>query len=142
MSPLLLLGALWLAAAVPPPAEEPFVVIVNAANAVAPLTRAEVASLFLRQASTWPTLEKAHPVDLPEGSAARRAFSQAVLRRSSAQLAAYWQEMIFAGRDVPPPKKTSDAEVIAFVARQPGAIGYVSGSAPLPNSVRRLVLRD
>jgi len=41
----------------------------------------------------------------------------------------YWQQQIFSGKDVPPSNKSSDDDVIAFVKSNPGAIGYVSGSA-------------
>jgi len=38
----------------------------------------------------------------------------------------YWQQQIFSGRDVPPVEKSSDAQVVAFVKQNPGAIGYVA----------------
>ena len=41
----------------------------------------------------------------------------------------FWQQQIFAGKDVPPDTKASDADVIAFVSATPGAIGYVSAGA-------------
>jgi ABC-type phosphate transport system substrate-binding protein len=37
---------------------------------------------------------------------------------------------VFSGKDVPPPEKGTDADVVAFVKSNPGAIGYVAaGSA-------------
>jgi ABC-type phosphate transport system substrate-binding protein len=36
--------------------------------------------------------------------------------------------------------KTSDEEIVAFVASTPGAIGYVSPDASLPDSVREVVV--
>ena len=50
--------------------------------------------------------------------------------RSAKQIESFWQQQIFSGKDVPPEQKASDAEVIAWVKANPGAIGYVSaGSA-------------
>jgi ABC-type phosphate transport system substrate-binding protein len=43
---------------------------------------------------------------------------------------------------VPPPVKTSDEEIVSFVASTPGAIGYVSASTPLPDSVREVTVVD
>jgi hypothetical protein len=52
----------------------------------------------------------------------------------------YWQQRIFSGRDVPPPELDSDEAVVAFVARSPGGIGYVSAATKL-SGVRELALR-
>jgi hypothetical protein len=62
-------------------------------------------------------------------SEVRRAFSQEVLRRTPGAVRAYWQQAIFSGRSVPPPELDSDAAVVAYVLRSPGAIGYVSAGA-------------
>jgi hypothetical protein len=52
----------------------------------------------------------------------------------------YWQQAIFSGRSVPPLEKASDAEVLAFVRANPGAVGYVSGGADLGASVKELTV--
>ena len=44
-------------------------------------------------------------------------------------MAAYWQTLVFSGRDVPPVVRHSDEEVLSFVRTQPGAVGYVSAGA-------------
>jgi hypothetical protein len=138
MDRLVVLAALLLA----PAGEAEFAVIVNAGNPVQSLSRAEVSRLFLKQAPAWPTQERASVVDLGEDSPVRQAFSRAVVRRSVAEVNVYWQQMIFSGRAVPPPKKTRDEEVIDFVARHPGGLGYVASSTPLPATVRRLTVTD
>jgi len=43
----------------------------------------------------------------------------------------YWQQQVFSGRGHPPPVLPSDAAVIEYVARTPGAIGYVSSGIRL-----------
>ena len=42
----------------------------------------------------------------------------------------------------PPPVKTSDEEIVSFVASTPGAIGYVSSSTPLPDSVKMVEITN
>ena len=54
-----------------------------------------------------------------------------MLRRPLAAVRAYWQQRIFSGRDVPPPELDTDQQVIDYVMRYAGAIGYVSGTTPL-----------
>lgn len=59
----------------------------------------------------------------------RRKFSQDVIGRSVSAVKSYWQSLIFAGRDIPPPELDSDAQIVEYVQKHPGAIGYVSPSA-------------
>jgi ABC-type phosphate transport system substrate-binding protein len=77
----------------------------------------------------WPSNKGIAAVDLNADSATRAAFSRAVLRKSAAEVTSYWQQQIFSGRAVPPVVKKSDAEVVAFVEGNEGAIGYVSDGA-------------
>jgi ABC-type phosphate transport system substrate-binding protein len=122
---ILSLAALALAAAAPRAASaQGFVVIVNAA-ADASLSKDEVSKAFLKKGSALV------PVDQSKGAAVRDAFSKAVLGRPASAVATYWQQQIFAGKDVPPPEKGSDADVVAFVKANPKAIGYVSAGAEL-----------
>jgi hypothetical protein len=70
------------------------------------------------------------PVDQLEEAAVRDGFNREIHRKSGTAIRAYWQQRIFSGRDVPPPEKESDANVILFVRRHPGAIGYISTAWP------------
>ena len=58
-----------------------------------------------------------------------RELGGVVLGKTVSAVKSYWQQQIFAGREVPPVEKTSDAEVIAFVKANRGAVGYVSDTA-------------
>jgi ABC-type phosphate transport system substrate-binding protein len=120
------------APAVSAPAEVPaYVVIVNPGNRNQSLARKFVADAFLKKTSRWPNGETIRPVDLSSESGARERFSQDVLKRSVAAVRSYWQQSIFAGRDVPPPELASDEEIVRYVLKHGGAIGYVSGGANL-----------
>ena len=117
-----------------------FVVVVNADCGVDQISTAELSKIFQKKVAKLPDGEAAKPVDQDKSSAVREAFSKAVHGRSAAQIESYWQQQIFSGKDVPPEKKKSDAEVLAFVKANPGAIGYVSaGSAPSGVKVLKVV---
>lgn len=109
----------------------PFVLIIHASNEDDVLSRDFLEESFLKKTTRWPDGEHIRPVDLPASSAVRRAFSEKILRRSVEAVKNYWQQRIFSGRDVPPPELDSDSEVVAYVAKHPGAIGYVSSEAKL-----------
>jgi len=121
------------------PAARPFVVIVNAANAVT-LTRGDIVDIFLKRITRWqPDNVPIVVVDEPAESPVREAFSRALMRRGVDAVEAYWQQQIFSGRDVPPVVKETDADVVAFVRSNHGAIGYVARGAAL-EGVRVVVL--
>ena len=141
---VLAVGALLAALALAPRAlvaqggGEGYRVIVNAANAVESMPRGDVAKLFLKKTVAWPGGEPVVPVDRAEDADVRRAFSKGVLGKDVGAVKGYWQQLIFTGRAVPPIEKATDAEVVAFVAANAAAIGYVSAGAPLGAGVRVL----
>jgi len=106
-----------------------FKVIVHPSNPVDSISREQLAQIFLKKATTWPGGQRAAPVDQTEGSAARAAFSQAVLTKTVSEVKAYWQQQIFSGRSVPPVEKANDSQVVGFVLGNELAVGYLSDGA-------------
>jgi ABC-type phosphate transport system substrate-binding protein len=119
-------------------AEERFYVIVNSANPLSSMEEKEVSKLFLKKTVQWPNGQPALPVDQSERSSVRENFSKEIHGKTISSLQAYWQQQIFSGRNIPPPEKNSDSEVIAFVNGNPNAIGYVSAQ---PSDVGVKVLK-
>jgi ABC-type phosphate transport system substrate-binding protein len=117
-----------------------FAVIVNAANPVTSLTREQVSRYFLRKSRSWPAGGPVEPVDLPESSPVRDAFSRAVHGRSVTAVKTYWQQQIFSARSTPPTEMRGDGDVVAHVRANPGAIGYVAAGAPLGAGVRAVAI--
>jgi ABC-type phosphate transport system substrate-binding protein len=107
----------------------PYRVVVNPQNKTTSVDRKFVADIFLKKITRWPDGEVVHPVDLSPESPARARFSEEVLRRSVSAVKSYWQQLVFSGREVPPPELESDEEVLRYVLRFPGGIGYLSGAA-------------
>ena len=115
--------------------------IVNQENPVESMKRSEVSKLFLKKIRTWEHGVVVLPVDLVGTSPVRDKFSREVHGKSVTTVKNYWQQQIFSGRNAPPPEKSSDAEVLAFVKASPGAIGYVSGEADV-EEVKVLKVED
>lgn len=127
-------GLLW--------AQQQFVVIVNASNPVETLSRQEVSRMFLKTRTRWDHGERVRSSDLPESSETRQTFSYVVHGQSSRRIEEHWQTLIFSGREVPPPKKASEEEVVDYVGRHLGGIGYVSPGTPLGAYVKPIVIED
>lgn len=106
-----------------------FTVVANPSVAVTAMETKDVARLFLKQRTRWPDGGRAVPVDQKMTAAVRVQFSEAVLGKSIADVESYWNGQVFAGKDSPPTTLASDDEVLAFVRRTPGAVGYVSAAA-------------
>jgi ABC-type phosphate transport system substrate-binding protein len=122
-------------------ADATFRVIVHPQVKGSQIPRAALTSIFLKQAPKWGDGSTVAPVDQSLRSPVRRSFSNDVLQQGLVQVQTYWQRQMSNGV-IPPPVKTSDEEIVSFVASTPGAIGYVSPSAPLPDSVREIAITN
>ena len=121
-------------------AQAGFVVVVNATNPASSITRSQLAALFTKKEQSWSNGTPAFPVDLPADDPTREAFTESVHGKSPQAIRAYWQQQIFSGRDVPPPERGSDEEVLAYVRSTVGAVGYVRPTARLGPGVKVLGL--
>jgi TonB family protein len=125
---MVLAGALLVASSAA--AQEGYKIIVNPANPTPSLTKAQVSSLFLRKTGSWEDGRPVASVDQTT-AAVREAFARDILGMSGAAAFAEAQQGAASGRGEAPVSVASDREVLAFVRLKPGAIGYVSASAPL-----------
>ncbi len=133
---------LWTGLALPASAEGggDFVVIVNEQNQTTSVSRDFLADAFLKKASRWDGGEIIHPVDRRADASVRKSFSNDVIKRTVAAVRSYWQQRIFSGGALPPPEFDSDEDVVRYVAKYSGGVGYVSPSAKLVGT-RAIVVR-
>lgn len=120
-------------------ADAPFRIIVHPQVKGSQIGRASLSSIFLKQAPKWGDGSSVLPVDQSVRSQVRKSFTNDVLQQGLVEVQVYWQRKMAHGL-TPPPVKTSDEEIVSFVASTPGAIGYVSSSMPLPDSVREVAV--
>jgi TonB family protein len=100
-------------------------VIANGSVKTDAISATEVKSVFLEEYNSLrdgthvePVLEKDGPV--------HEAFLREYLGGTDDDLQNYYRALVFSGRGSMPKQLGSDAEVVAYVARTKGAIGYVS----------------
>lgn len=117
-----------------------YVVIVEPSNELTSVERKFLEDIFLKKITRWPNGSAVRPADLAPNSAVRRKFTEEVLNRSVEAVQGYWQQRIFSGRDVPPPEFDTDHDVIDYVLKHAGGVGYVSGAADL-GGAKVLVVR-
>lgn len=97
-------------------------VIVNPAASAAP-SQADVANIFLGKNKSL------KGVDLKDWTPTKDKFYTSLTSKNEAQLKAYWSGLIFTGKGQPLPSVADEAAVVAKVAGEADAIGYVDKSA-------------
>ena len=121
-----LAGVLMLVAA-PSGAQPSIKVIAHSSVQVSQVTSEELKGVFLE---TRTSLGDGHVVPvLLSGGAVHTAFVRQHIGKTPAALENYYRSLVFTGKGAMPKMLKSDAEVLAYVKKTRGAIGYVSDGA-------------
>jgi ABC-type phosphate transport system substrate-binding protein len=101
-------------------------VIVNIANPTGPLGASDLRPIFQTTKTKWDGGRDATPVNLPSDNKLRQEFDLAVLGLDPNRAARYWQDRKIRGGARAPKQVPSTGSVLAAVAADPGAVGYVT----------------
>jgi ABC-type phosphate transport system substrate-binding protein len=104
-------------------------IIVNEVNPESSVSKSDLSAIFLKTKTKWGDGSAVTPIDQNARSAVREAFSQDVHGRGVGAIRSHWQQAAFSGAGTAPLERSSDADVIAFVKSNPGAVGYISADA-------------
>ena len=104
------------------------VMVVHPSN-TATIDKTSVKRLYLGKSKDFSGGGSATPINQPAANSSRQSFDSDILGRSSSQVSAYWSKLIFTGKGTPPVEMADDNAVIAAVAADPSAIGYVDSGA-------------
>jgi ABC-type phosphate transport system substrate-binding protein len=99
--------------------------IVHPTNPTVQISRSRIGEIFLKRTVRWPEGATVMPVEPSAKTPMRQRFTLEIYGKQVIAISAYWQQMIFSGKGIPPPEKSTDADVVAYVRDTPGAIGYV-----------------
>jgi ABC-type phosphate transport system substrate-binding protein len=75
-------------------------------------------------------------VNLPEDSATRTAFEEALVGQTGNQLKRHWAKLKFTGRATPLETLNNDDAVIKFLKSNPQGIGYVSDKSKVSGDLK------
>ena len=84
-----------------------------------------VRQLFLYETRKFPSGHKAKPANHADGSPARKAFFEYVLKMSEKQHKRFWSRKISTGKN-PPVELDSNAAVLEWIAKTPLGITYIN----------------
>ncbi|MFZ0138963.1 MAG: TonB family protein [Candidatus Sulfotelmatobacter sp.] len=102
-----------------------FKVIANSGVKAHTISADEIRRIFLEEKNSLDDGTHVEPV-LERNGPVHKSFLQAYLGRTDDDLQTYYRALVFTGRGSMPRELGSDAEVVAYVAKTRGAIGYVS----------------
>lgn len=122
---LVLVVAGLLGSALPSAFAKEVKVIANSSIKADSISAAELKSVFLEEKLSLGDGTHVEPVQEKDG-AVHQAFLQQYLGKTADDLQTYYRTLVFTGKASMPKELGSDAEVVAYVARTRGAIGYVA----------------
>jgi len=106
-----------------------FVVIVNKLNPIETLSKSDVKKYFFKDLVLWNDGVKVMPLDYADTYPLVSSFSLDVLMMDPVKKKHIMISNEFSGKSTPPLQLATENEVINTVARELGAIGYVSTSS-------------
>lgn len=145
LAPWVVAFPLLLAGLVPPQnavaADEGYVVVVHPDVAIETLTTRELGRIYKKVMTEWPDNSRIYPVELGGTSSARELFYRDTMNIVVGDVATYWINQAMTTGTKPPRVFPSDELVLKYVARTPGAIGFVTHKATLDHTVRKVTVR-
>jgi hypothetical protein len=109
-------------------AEADLVVVVNARSGVEHLTTDDVINIFMGRYRQLPSGIAALPIDQPETMPEKARFYRLLVNKELPEINAYWARLIFSGKTLPPQQARNAAEVMDWLTKKRGAIGYIERS--------------
>lgn len=106
-------------------------IIANSSVGAASVSAAELKGVFLATKTSLSDGSHVEPV-LLKGGATHTAFLKEHLGKTDSAMETYYRTLVFTGKASMPKTLASDADVVAYVAKTKGAIGYVGAGASTP----------
>ncbi len=91
------------------------------------LSKNDVRAIFLGKKSVVGG-ENVVIVTLSQGDA-HKAFLKSLVGKTPSQFSSHWKKIVFTGKGKMPKSFNTEEDLLAFVSRTRGSIGYVSGAA-------------
>lgn len=107
-------------------------IVMHPDSLVVSLDRAQLINIYMGRYRQLPTGKAALPVDL---NALKERFYRALVNKDLAEINSYWARLVFSGQVAPPLQLESAAEVLDYVRRNPGALGFID-EADVPDDLK------
>jgi ABC-type phosphate transport system substrate-binding protein len=102
-------------------------IIVNSSVSAVSISADDIKSIYLQEKNSLGS-SSVEPVLLKSGPT-HEAFLKRFVSKTNSTLLTFYRSLTFTGKGSMPQAFNSDAEVIAYIAKTKGAIGYISDSS-------------
>lgn len=116
-------------------------IVANSSIKTDTISPGELKNIFLQEKNSLSDGSHAEPV-LQKSGPIHQDFLQHYLGKTDDDLQTFYRALVFTGRGFSPKQLGSEAEVIAYVTKTRGAIGYVSAEAATDGVKTLTVLRS
>lgn len=112
----------------PDTAQAEVIIIANPSVSVDGITKDNLKKIFSGQQVVWGDGQPVRPAILEDGEI-HKEFVSGYLDKTPNQFQTYWRKMVFTGQGIQPRTFGSEEELIDYVAKTAGAVGYISSSS-------------
>ena len=117
---------------------EAVILIVNKNVDQSELSQQEVRDIYLGDKTTWDNGRQVVIATLKEG-VVHDEFLQVYVKKTAVTFSRYWKRLLMTGKSEIPISFVTEQEVLDYVTKTEGAIGYIS-PALLTESVRKITI--
>ena len=96
------------------------------------LSKKEIQEIFLGKRSQWQNHSAIHPATVKDAEL-HSAFLKQYIKKSASKWNAYWKRLVFTGTGTLPQQFETEQELLKYVVKTKGAIGYVDAETPVDN---------
>ena len=111
------------------PAAAEVIVIANKGVPVDSISGSTLKEIYLGKKTLWNKKMKIAPSLLKKGKT-HDDFLKKYIGKTAAQFRSYWNNLLFTGAGTPPPSFNTEKELVDYVAKTDGAIGYIDSGTP------------
>jgi ABC-type phosphate transport system substrate-binding protein len=93
------------------------------------MTAGEIQKVFLGKTANWADGSRI-VLSMLKGGDVSADFLKMNVKKSQKQFGTFWKKAVFSGTGEMPAAFDTEADLVTFVSRTPGAVGYVDESTP------------
>ncbi len=114
-------------------------IIANQGSSDDSLSKKDIKKIFLGKKTKWDNGKKIVLATMTKGDT-HAAFLKKYTGKTEAQFKNFWKKQVFTGKGQMPKKFADTEKVIEFVAKTPGAIGYIDAGSDV-GSIKKIDIK-
>jgi len=103
------------------------VIVANAEAGVDSIGKSDLEKIMLGKKKKWDNGTKIKIAILKEGDT-HESFTKDFTGKTASQFKSYWKKLVFTGEGIQPKSFKTEEDLVAYVAKTKGAVGYISSS--------------